>query len=641
MKHKLRFGFFLIFISLSACNLGKTIPTLTIPEQTDIPVSVNTPMPAPVNLALNKDADASNLMLAELPKYAVDGDLETQWGAGDISPQWIQLDLQSLATVSGIRLTIAQYPNGETVHQIFAGASSSDLNLVHEFSGSTADNQTLEFFFEIPLSGTRYIKVLTTESPSWVAWKEIEILGFAGGPLPTPRPDSQIADVIYFNGQIITMEKDNPVAEAIALKADKIMAVGSQSDVLVWQGDRTRMINLNGLTVTPGFIDLHSHRIGDRWHYGDVSAEDMMGKAISQGWTSLHELFVFDERLNELVDIANANAMPMRVSMYLTMNFDYSYDKWWQGYEPLQQYGSYLQIAGLKITLDREWGEQIFFDQTQLDQMIMDANADGWQVATHSFSPQANQMILDAYGKALNGGSNDQYRFRIEHTGVMIDAEVQQMADLGVIGSVQLINASSWVDDASFKKYIPAAEVQHSARWRDMLNAGVFLIGNTDDPWCCTDWRNGFSREPFGATVAQAIYQGVTRNTFFGNPVDDWQIAQAVTVQEALEMLTINGAYSAHQENIIGSLMEGKYADLVVLSENPLTVSVEEIPNIKSSIDNGRWRCKVLHSRVRGNLFTRELSMMIGNLAINSLIITANQFFQSRMLRKHPAISLW
>lgn len=580
MKRKGLFRLFLFVFILTSCNPGATtLPS--VPTQTDVPVSVATPAPEPLNLALNSDATASKLLLAELPRYAVDGNPETQWGTGEHAPQWIQMDLQSLATMTGIRLTIAQYPDGDTTHQVFAGASSSDLELVHEFSGSTSDNQTLEFTFAEPLTGIRYVRILTTESPSWVSWKEIEILGFPDEALPTPKPEAQVADVIYYNGQIVTMEKDLPIAEALAIKGDKIMAVGSESDVMTLQGDQTELVDLNGLTLTPGFIDSHVHRIGDRWHFGEVSAEEMMGKALAQGWTSLHELFATDQRLDELKSIANADAMPMRVSLYLTMNFHYEYSTWWQAYEPLQQYGPYLQIAGLKITLDQEWGETIFFEQEQLNRMVMDAHQDGWQVATHSFSPPANDLILNAYANALNGESNAQHRHRIEHLGVMTDKQVQQMAELGLIGSVQLINASAWVEDASFQKYIPADQIQLSARWRDLLDAGVFLIGNTDDPWCCTDWRNGFQGPSFEASVPWSIYQGVTRTTFQENSPDAWQVAQAVTVQEALEMLTINGAYAAHQEDMLGSLKVGKYADIVVLSEDPLAISPDQIPNIE------------------------------------------------------------
>jgi predicted amidohydrolase YtcJ len=571
--------FVFVILLMASCNPVKNSPTPLAP--TDAPVSVGTGTAVPENLALNKKVTASALTLKELAGFAVDGAPETQWGAGDSAPQWIQIDLQGFATITGIRLTVAQSPAGETTHQIFAGASPTDLKLIHEFNGATSDRQVIAVTFEEPIPAIRYIKVLTTKSPSWVAWREIEVLGYESGPPPTPAPGKEVADVIYINGQILTMEKDQPTAQAIAIKDDKILAVGNESDAMAFKGDATQIIDLNGLTLTPGFIDSHVHRIGDRWQFGDVSAEQMMDKALSQGWTSIHELFVNDQRLAELENLARANAMPMRVSMYLTMNFHYDYSTWWQAYQPLQQFSPYLQIAGLKITLDQEWGETIFFDQNRLNQMVMDAYSRGWQVATHSFSPRANELILNAYGNALNGGPNEPYRFRLEHTGVMTDAEVQKMADLGIIGSVQFINASSWVEDASFKKYIPADEVQHSARWRDLIDAGVFLIGNTDDPWCCTDWRNGFKGPSYAATVVQALYQAVTRTTYTGKQPEPWQVAQAVTVQEALAMLTINGAYAAHQEDVVGSLKAGKYADMVILSANPLTTPIGDLPAIQ------------------------------------------------------------
>jgi predicted amidohydrolase YtcJ len=202
------------------------------------------------------------------------------------------------------------------------------------------------------------------------------------------------------------------------------------------------------------------------------------------------------------------------------------------------------------------------------------------EVATHSFSPTANQIVLNGYEAGLNGNGNDTLRLRLEHIGTLTDAQLSKMAELGIIGSVQFLNAGALVEDVSFGKYIPATEVQHTARWRDLINAGVFLVGNTDDPWCCTDWRNGFTGPSYEATVVQAIYQGVTRTTFTRRVPEPWQAAQAVTVQEALEMLTINGAYAAHQEDVIGSLKPGNYADIVILSANPLTTSVEQLLDI-------------------------------------------------------------
>lgn len=552
----------------------------TSPPGTTVTVNVSTSTPALINIAAHKQVSASSRTATEPAENSVDEDPETIWNSGAGPEQWIQVDLGSTATITQIRMTIAQYPSGETIHQIFAGATSSDIKLVHEFNGSTSDSQVLEFIPNSPITGVQFIKILTTKSPSWVAWKEIEVVGYKGAQPSPSQSQTGVADIIYYRGSILTMEKDQPAAQAIAIKDDKILAVGSNEEILKFKGASTRIIDLKGLTVTPGFIDSHAHRIGDRWHFGEVSAEQMMEKSLSQGWTSIHELFVTDQRLEEMVNIANANAMPLRVSMYLTMNFEYERNNWWHAYQPLQQYSPYLQIAGLKITLDREWGEQVFFSQEQYTQMVLDATRSGWQVATHSFSPKANQIVLNGYEAGLDGQSNDTLRLRLEHIGTMTDEELRKMAKLDIIGSVGLINAGGLPDDVSFKKYIPANEVQHTARWRDLINGGVFLIGNTDDPWCCTDWRNSFQGLSHEATVVQAIYQGVTRTTFAGRQPEPWQFLQAVTVQEALEMLTINGAYAAHQENIIGSLKPGKYADIVILSGNPLAATIEQIPNI-------------------------------------------------------------
>jgi len=542
----------------------------THPAETTQPVTTEIE-----NLALGSISSASASLPDGPPGNAVDGDPDSSWNAGSAPEQWIQIDLGGVASVSKIRLVIAQYPFGNTNHVVLVGSSVSELQEVHVFEGITTDNQALEALLDPPISNVRYVRVLTVESPSWVAWREIEV--YAQG---SPITSTQVADVIYYNGQILTMESNLPTAEAIAMLGDKILAVGSEAEVMAYKGGTTTLVDMGGLTATPGFIDSHAHRIGDRWHFGDVSAEQMMTKALSQGWTSIHELFVYDQRLAELENLARTDTLPLRISMYLTMNFDYEYTKWWQAYQPLHQYNPYLQIAGLKITLDREWGEQIFFTQEQYTQMVLDATRAGWQVATHSFSPNANQIVLNGYEAGLDGKDNDTLRLRLEHIGTMTDTQLHKMAELEIIGSVQFLNASALVDDSSFKNFIPASEVQHTARWRDLINAGIFLIGNTDDPWCCTDWRNEFINPPNDASVIQSIYQGVTRKTFTDREIEPWQVAQAVTAQEALEMLTINGAYAAHQEDVIGSLRPDKYADMVILSANPVEVPVDQIPDI-------------------------------------------------------------
>jgi len=120
---------------------------------------------------------ASSSLPDSPPGNALDGNIETLWSSGSSAPQWIQIDLGKATVVSAIRLVISQYPEGNTIHQIWVGADANNLTLVHEFKGFTKDPDTLEFIPSVPLTNIRYVKIVTTQSPSWVAWREIEVNG--------------------------------------------------------------------------------------------------------------------------------------------------------------------------------------------------------------------------------------------------------------------------------------------------------------------------------------------------------------------------------------------------------------------------------------------------------------------------------
>jgi hypothetical protein len=123
---------------------------------------------------------ASRSLPEEPPEQAVDGQ-PAQWGAGADAPQWIQIDLGAPATVRLIRLVVSQWPAGDTVHQVWGGGPGEDLRLLHEFRGYTEGDQVLEFVPDVPLEGIQTVRVVTLESPSWVGWKEIEVVGETSG----------------------------------------------------------------------------------------------------------------------------------------------------------------------------------------------------------------------------------------------------------------------------------------------------------------------------------------------------------------------------------------------------------------------------------------------------------------------------
>lgn len=152
-----------------------TLLDLMAPNQWTDPC---TPVEIPTdNLALSAAIHVSRSLPDQPPQAAADGDTGTQWGSGDFPPQWIELDLGSPHTVRQIRLLTSQYPSGTTDHRLLAAGPGRTFHLATELAGSTDDNQWLDFTPDTPLENVQYVRIETVASPSWVAWKEIQVLG--------------------------------------------------------------------------------------------------------------------------------------------------------------------------------------------------------------------------------------------------------------------------------------------------------------------------------------------------------------------------------------------------------------------------------------------------------------------------------
>ena len=130
------------------------------------------------NLAYHKPVTASQSMADQPAANVVDEDESTLWNAGAGPVQWIQIDLQGSYRITEIRLLVAQYPNGDTIHRVQVRSSNSDgFQTVHGFLGFTQDNQWLVLHPDTPLENVSQIRIQTVNSPSWVAWKEVQVYG--------------------------------------------------------------------------------------------------------------------------------------------------------------------------------------------------------------------------------------------------------------------------------------------------------------------------------------------------------------------------------------------------------------------------------------------------------------------------------
>jgi hypothetical protein len=112
------------------------------------------------------------------PTYAaLDGDFKTWWGAEAHPVQWIEIGLDEVTSVAELRLTVSQTPDGPTEHRVYGRmALGSELRLLHTFSGDTSDGDVLTVAPMTPLPPVCFLRVVTDVSPSWVSWREIEIV---------------------------------------------------------------------------------------------------------------------------------------------------------------------------------------------------------------------------------------------------------------------------------------------------------------------------------------------------------------------------------------------------------------------------------------------------------------------------------
>ena len=379
-------------------------------------------------------------------------------------------------------------------------------------------------------------------------------------------------DIIIHNGEILTMEQSPAQVEALAIQGEYITAVGDENDILALAESNTQFIDLEGRTLLPGFIDAHSHHIGDRSYVNQSTADEVIESVLSSGWTSISELFVNQERLDGLITLDQQDNLRIRVNAYLPLSWQFDrFGDWYQAYQPGQEYSSRLRIGGVKIFMDSWYTNWLhYFDQTELDSLVQQAHDDGFQIAIHSVVDNATDVVLNALESALDGESNQLYRHRIEHLVLLRDDQIQRLANLGIIASFQLTWFNSDWTQAESWPYLQ--NYSHLAgRWRDIIEAGIPSQGSTDYPWLIGTDR----------TAMYVVSSAVTRVGGLGLTPTDWMLNQTISVEQALRLITIDAAYGTFQEDVKGSIKVGKFADLVMLSDNPLTVPENTLADIE------------------------------------------------------------
>ncbi len=224
---------------------------------------------------------------------------------------------------------------------------------------------------------------------------------------------------------------------------------------------------------------------------------------------------------------------------------------------------SYRSEPGFHGSLD--------IDEEELRTLVGQAHEMGWQMGFHAIGDAAIQLIVGYFAEALEASPRDNHRHYLNHFTVRPPPEVMELMAEHDILITQQPNFT-YTLEGRYVEYLQEEHAAHNNPLRSPMDHGVFVALSSDIL-------------PIGPMVG--IYAAVTRKGASGAV---FAPEERLTMEEAIRGYTRNGAYITFEEDIKGTLEPGKLADMIVLSEDLLTIDPERILDVvvETTIVGGR-----------------------------------------------------
>ena len=490
---------------------------------------------------------------------------------------------------------------------------------------------------------------------------------------------SQKPDIILHNANIITVNPLQPKAEAIAISGDKIIAIGNNDEILNLASSITKKIDIDNKTITPGFIDAHSHPASSgRSHLRKVDCDlrsiEKIKNAIYErtkitpkgNWISGHTAYVnslalslakidkntpnpdggqigrdietgeLNGRLLESATYPVERLVPNEftradyqegaklISEMMSKSGITSVTDAGTGSKSLQSYqdaydngelktriycmirgyafdeinssgkktgygDKWVRVGALKLACDGSISERtarlsepyigrpndygiIVNDEDQLYEQAINAHLQDWQIGIHANGDVGIDISLRVFERLQKEKYRKDARFRLEHCTVINKDLIQRIKAINAIPNP--FSTYVYFHGEKMKEY-GKKRLENMFAVRSFLDAGINVTQTSDYP-------------PGPYEPMMAIQSSVTRTDYNG---EVWGPSQKISVEEAIKVGTINGAYASYEEDIKGSLEIGKLADLVILEKDPRKtdpMSIIDIP-IQRTMVGGNW----------------------------------------------------
>lgn len=205
------------------------------------------------------------------------------------------------------------------------------------------------------------------------------------------------------------------------------------------------------------------------------------------------------------------------------------------------------------------------FTQEELNELVTTAHEASMGVVCHGIGDGAMEMCMDAFLKAQEKRPDPDARFGIIHLQITQPDILKRFKEQNIIAYMEPICLNSDLHIAESR--IGAERLRSTYNYRTLCDMGVKYTMSSD---CPVDSLNPFD----------SLFVGVNRCDYNGYPEVGWMPDQKLTVEQMLRGFTINGAYASFEENIKGSLEEGKLADFVILSQDPIQCDPKKLRDI-------------------------------------------------------------
>ncbi|MBC7107734.1 MAG: amidohydrolase [Methanomassiliicoccales archaeon] len=345
------------------------------------------------------------------------------------------------------------------------------------------------------------------------------------------------------------------------------------------KGEPTGVLLENAIDlIAPGFLETGAGLFS--YEQSKAALKYCADKAAEWGLTSIVDILAGDAQVKAYQELEAEGNLPVRVNFYLGFQYlDY-----------LIKLGiksgfgsSKVRLAGAKMIVDGSLSSHtaalrepytdmpdskgvMRLTPEEIRAFVENATKNGIRVDIHALGDGAIETVLKIFRETMNKYKVKDPRFKISHCIIHGPDLIEQFREMNVIANVQpvfVMKGQHWIP-----RLVGPQREKYAHPYRSMMEAGIHMCSGTDAP---IETMNPIMN----------IYAAAVRKDAQGIPEGGWHPEQCVPVEHALKMVTIEGAYATGEEHVKGSIEVGKYADLVILTDDPLAVEPDKIKDIR------------------------------------------------------------